>query len=86
MKVVSSAEAPGKYALALDVVTERYDYVARVEAQDQMSVRIHFEYPAHVQGESGLLAPVDDEVRLETRPHFGEDAEVPGVLSCPDPE
>ena len=86
LKVVSSAQSLSEQSLANDIISERDDHVARVDPQDQVTVRIELGNATHVHREPRLLAIVDDKVGLKARPYFRKDAQMFGVFSGLDSE
>jgi hypothetical protein len=83
---VSSTQSLSEEPLTNDIIPERDDYVARVEPQDHVTVRIEFGNTAYVQRKPGLLVPVNEKVGLKAGPCFGKDAEMFGVFSGLDSE
>jgi hypothetical protein len=86
LKIVSGAQALSEQSLTNEIISERDDYVARVDPQDQVTVGIEFGNATHVQREPRLLAIVDDKVGLKARPYFGKDAHIFGPFPGLDPE
>jgi hypothetical protein len=83
---VGRAEALSAKWPTNDIISERYDYVSRVESQDHVTVRIKLGNAADVQCEPGLLTIVDDKVRLKTGSYLGKDAYIFGVFPSLDSE
>jgi hypothetical protein len=83
---VGRAKTLSESSLTNDVVAERNDYVARVEPQDYVTVRIEFGNATYIQRKPGLLAPTNDKVGLKARPCFRKDAQIFGAFSGLDSE
>ena len=86
LKIVSGAQALSARSITNDIISERDDYVARIDSQDYVTVRIEFGNATDIHGEPGLLAVVDDKVRLKAGPCFRKDANIFGTFSGLDSE
>ena len=86
LKIVGGAQALSERSITNDIISERDDYVARIDSQDYVTVRIEFGNATHVQCEPGLLAVVDDKVRLKAGPCFRKDAKILRAFSRLDTE
>ena len=86
LKIVGGAQALSEQSLTNDIISERDDYVARVEPQGYVTVRIEFGNATYVQREPSLLALVNDKVGLKARSYFRKEAQMFGAFSGLDSE
>ena len=86
LKIVGGAQALSEESLTNDIISERDDYVARVEPYNHVTVRIKFGNGANVQRQPRLLPVVDEKVGLKAWPCFRKDAHTSDAFSSLDSE